>query len=74
MNKVINRSILIDMVFYLFICSGGYWSTFNYTNTVVLIREPLASQDINYPTLIAAVVVCLVLIVSIPANFFPFRK
>ena len=71
--KVIRRSILADMLFYMVIATSGYLSTFNRTQTIVVEREPLNGYPRDYFMLLGIICVCAMLIVAIPINYHPWR-
>ena len=60
------------MVFYLVVAIAGYFSTFNYTNPVVIERKPL-SGDYDYWCLVGAAAVCVIMVASLPLNYHPWR-
>jgi len=72
-KKVINRSVLVEFFFYFLIAYAGYFSTFNHTANIILEREPLARQNIDFAIQIAVIAIITVLIESIPVNYIPFR-
>jgi len=43
-SKVIRRSLLVDLAFYLVIGVSGYFSTFNATSNIVVERPPLEGE------------------------------
>jgi len=71
-KKVINRSISVDIFFYIVIGFAGYLATLNYTNTIVIEREAL--RKIDYANLIGVVPIIVVLINCVPVNYIPFRQ
>jgi len=73
-RKVIYRSFVIDLMFYAWLTSCGYWATMNYTNTVVIDRTPLPNFNPDYAMLIAAFAVGIVITSAFPLNFNPFRS
>lgn len=73
-KKVITRSVVVDVSFYLAIAAFGYFSTFNHTQPIVLNRDPLTPGKIDYAILIAQVSILLVLFVAVPVNYNPFRN
>jgi amino acid permease len=74
MRKVVQRSIAVDVVFYLTIGIVGYLSQLDLTNPIVLERETLPGHGADYPVLIAVVAMCACLVVAFPVNCFPFRQ
>jgi hypothetical protein len=72
MMKVISRSLGVDCVFYCSIALIGYFSTFGATPDLVIARPKLADHD--YAMTIASIAVILVVLVSSPANYFPFKN
>jgi amino acid permease len=72
MMKVIGRSLGIDCIFYCAIALVGYFSTLNHTTDLVIAREPLHGKD--YAMTISCLAVILVVLVSSPANYFPFKN
>jgi len=73
-NKIVSRAILLDFVFYIFIASAGYFSTFNATSDVVIQRDPLPSYSPDYTCLVGAVAICVVLFAAFPTNYNPCRN
>ena len=73
-NKIVSRAILLDLVFYVFIASAGYFSTFNATSDVVIQRDPLPSYAPDYTCLVGAVAICVVLFAAFPTNYNPCRN
>ena len=73
MKKVISRSVVIEMIFYFGIALAGYFSTYNYTQEIMLKRDPLDNQTIDYAILVAVFAIITVLIESIPVCYLPFR-
>lgn len=63
----------MDLFFYLIIATAGYFSTFNATNTVVSTRKPLDGSDKDYAMIFGALGVCLIMVVSQPVNYHPWR-
>jgi hypothetical protein len=61
-------------MFYASMASAGYFSTYNYTNSVVIVREPLTNMDPDYFMLVAAGCLCFVLFAAFPLNYNPFRN
>lgn len=72
MMKVIGRSLLVDCIFYCAIALVGYFSTYNFTPELVIARPPLSDKD--YAMTISCIAVILVVLVSSPANYFPFKN
>ena len=72
MMKVIGRSLVVDCLFYCAIALAGYFSTFDHTPDCVIARPLL--QEPDYAIAIASVAVILVVLVSSPANYFPFKN
>lgn len=72
MMKVIGRSLAVDCIFYCAIALVGYFSTFQFTPSVVIARPMLNDHD--YAITIGCLCVILVVLVSSPANFFPFKN
>ena len=72
MMKVIGRSLIVDCAFYCSIALVGYFSTFNMTPDLVIARPKLYDHD--YAMTIACIAVILVVLVSSPANYFPFKN
>ena len=73
-KKVVVRSLLIDFVAYSVVACAGYFSTFNYTNTVVVERLPLPGLNPDYFMLVAAGSISLVLFAALPVNAVPCRN
>jgi amino acid permease len=72
MMKVIGRSLLVDCLFYCSIALVGYFSTFDHTPDLVIARPFLNGKD--YAMTISCIAVILVVLVSSPANYFPFKN
>ena len=73
-KKVVVYSFLIDFCAYALIATAGYFSTFNYTNQIVIYRDPLPGYTPDYTMIICAVGILVVMISSYPCNFNPFRQ
>lgn len=74
MNKVISRSILVDVVFYFSIALAGYFSSYSMTDHIVLERDPLIGSKIDYPITIAQIAIIIVIAIAVPVNYNPFRN
>jgi len=72
-SKVIVRSLITDMFFYMIIGVAGYMSTFNYTQSIVVERKPLEGYDRDYYMLVGAACICLIMVASLPVNYHPWR-
>ena len=73
-DKVVDRALLINFIFYTLIACAGYFSTFNWTSDLVIARPPLPSLDPDYFVIISAVAICLVLAAAYPVNYSPGRN
>ena len=73
MMKVIRRSLIVDCVFYCAIALVGYFSTLSDTPDLVIARVPLNGGK-DYAMTISCIAVILVVLVSSPANYFPFKN
>lgn len=73
-KKVVVRSLLIDFVAYTVVACAGYFSTFNFTSTIVVERPPLKGMDPDYFMLVAAGSISLVLFAALPVNAVPCRN
>jgi amino acid permease len=71
--KVIRRSLLVDMFFYIVIGVAGYMSTFNETQSIVVERDPLNGYKRDYYMLVGAIGICLIMVASLPVNYHPWR-
>ena len=71
-TKVINRSILIDLTFYLTIAVAGYLSSFNDTRKIVVERPTLNGKP-DIPCLISIIGVMLSILVAFPCSYNPTR-
>lgn len=74
MNKVINRSLTVDFLFYITIAVVGFFSQFEKTNPIVLERELLPGHEHDYAIVIAIIAICLCLVCAFPTYFNPFRQ
>lgn len=72
MMKVIGRSLAVDCLFYCSIALVGYFSTYDNTPDLVIARTFLGDHD--YAMTIGCIAVILVVLVSSPANYFPFKN
>lgn len=72
MMKVIGRSLLIDCLFYCAIALVGYFSTLESTPDLVIARPQIDGKD--YFMTLSCLAVILVVLVSSPANYFPFKN
>lgn len=71
--KVIGRSLFIDCLFYCSIALVGYFSTYDATTDLVIARK-LPGLDKDYAMTISCIAVIMVVLVSSPANYFPFKN
>jgi hypothetical protein len=67
------RSVVVDLVFYLWIALAGYFSTYDKTPKIVLDRNSLDGNR-DYALMIAQFAIVLVLFVAVPVNYNPFRN
>jgi amino acid permease len=74
MMKVIGRSLVIDTIFYCSIALVGYFSTFDQTPDLVIARPLPKAWKNDYAMTISCLAVILVVLVSSPANYFPFKN
>ncbi len=74
MMKVIRRSLLVDTIFYCSIALVGYFSTFDQTPDLVIARPLLPGWKHDFAMTISCIAVILVVLVSSPANYFPFKN
>lgn len=73
-NKVVNRSVFINTIFYLFIGLAGYFSTFSNTKSIVIIRDPIpGGPSTTGLMLVAMVLIIFILCLAYPMNFIPLR-
>ena len=72
--KVIGRSLFIDSIFYCSIALVGYFSTFGDTPDLVIARKLVPGWTKDYSMTISCIAVILVVLVSSPANYFPFKN
>jgi len=73
-RKIVTRSVFIDFIFYAIMALAGYFSSFNYTNKIVLERDPLEGHTRDYWCLVAIIAIAIVVLVSIPINYHPWRN
>lgn len=74
MMKVIGRSLLIDCLFYCSIALVGYFSTLADTPDLVIARPQLINDGKDYWMTVSCIAVIMVVLVSSPANYFPFKN
>jgi len=72
--KVVKYSLFTDFVVYSIVATCGYFSTFNYTNPIVIYREPLPAYNPDYTMVVCAVGILIVMISSYPCNYNPWRQ
>lgn len=72
MYKVIQRSILIDALFYSVLGLSGYFTQPNHTPTFILDREKIGETD--YLMTICRIFICFVLICKLPVKYNSFRN
>lgn len=72
-KKVIARSVIVDVAFYLTIALAGYFSTYDKTPQIVLDRGSLDGGR-DYALMIAQIGIVMVLFVAVPVNYNPFRN
>lgn len=73
MEKVIKRSLSLDLIFYLLIGLVGFFSSFDQTATIVLERDSLPGKPIDYPIILAVFGNCICVAIAYPVVFNPFR-
>jgi len=73
MMKVIGRSLVVDCLFYCAIALVGYFSTYDATTDLVIARS-LPGVNHDYAMTISCIAVIMVVLVSSPANYFPFKN
>ena len=73
-KKVVRRSLFVDLIFYLSIALAGYFSSYDNTGELVLLRPPLNGQGKDYAMMISSIATILVLFVAVPVNYNPFRN
>lgn len=73
-KKVVVRSLTIDFIAYSLVAFSGYFSTFNFTNTIVVERPALPKMSPDYFMLVAAGSITLVLFAALPVNAVPCRN
>lgn len=73
-KKVVTRSLAIDFVAYTLVATAGYFSTFNFTNTIVVERPALPKLDPDYFMLVAAGAISCVMFAALPVNAVPARN
>jgi hypothetical protein len=73
-KKVVVRSLSIDFLAYSLVAFSGYFSTFNFTNTIVVERPALPNMSPDYFMLVAAGSITLVLFAALPVNAVPCRN
>lgn len=71
-RRVVLQSLAIDFVAYTLIATAGYFSTFNFTNPIVIYRQS-PSSEIDYMMLVCALGLLIVMLASVPCNYNPFR-
>lgn len=71
--KVVSRSLGVDCLFYCSIAIVGYFSTLDWTPDLVIAR-PHLSGGTDYAMTISNIAIILVVLVSSPANYFPFKN
>lgn len=74
MMKVIGRSLVVDCIFYCSIALVGYFSTFELTPDLVIARPLVPGWSKDYSMTISCIAVILVVLVSSPANYFPYKN
>jgi hypothetical protein len=72
MMKVVSRSLAVDCLFYCSIAIVGYFSTLGATPELVIARDRPFGKD--YAMTISGIAIILVVLVSSPANYFPFKN
>ena len=72
-GKVIDRAIVVDLLFYAVIAGAGYLSSFDNTAKIVLERKTLSGNP-DIPCLIAVFGVMLSIGVAFPCGYNPARS
>jgi len=73
-KKVVVYSLFTDFLVYAVVSTAGYFSTYNYTNPIVIYRPALPSYDPDYTMILCAVGILIVMISSYPCNYNPWRQ
>lgn len=73
-KKVVTRSLAIDFIAYNLVAISGYFSTFNFTNTIVVERPALPKLNPDYFMLVAAGSISCVMFAALPVNAVPARN
>lgn len=71
-NKVFDRAIVIDLFFYLAIALLGYFSSYNYTDIIVLKRVNFIDSK-DYLNLLLIICVILCILFEFPYAWNPTR-
>jgi amino acid permease len=72
MMKVVGRSLFVDFLLYASLALVGYFSTLGETPELVIARDQPFGKD--YAMTISGIAIILVVLVSSPANYFPFKS
>jgi amino acid permease len=73
-KKIEFRSLLIMWTIYLVVSYCGYFSTYELTPKIVLLRESLYGKYIETSILVGIAFIVVLLIIHSPVTYFPARK
>jgi len=73
-KKVVIRALVIDYFFYVIMACAGYFSTFNFTRSIVMDRDDLPGNSPDYWMLVAVVSISSLMFASLPVNYNPWRN
>ncbi|CDW87213.1 UNKNOWN [Stylonychia lemnae] len=73
-RKLVYRSVGTNTLFFLSIGLAGYFSTYEKTNQIVIDREPLIGQLIDFPLMIGRIMIVIVLCIAFPINMVPLKQ
>lgn len=72
--KIVKRSTIIVLLFYIIMGLFGYLSTLGKTPDIVLVRDNLPGVATDWFNLFASLCVMIVMIVNCVTNYLPFRS
>ena len=71
---MVDRSVFLNLSFFLVIGLAGYFSTFDATSKIVIEREPLIGTAYDYFMIVGQAMISIVLCIAYPMNLVPIKR
>lgn len=73
MSKIINRSLLMSGVMYVFLGAFGYLSSLNDIPELITNRVPPSQAGIDWPMIFAKILICMSIVGAMALSHIPLR-